>query len=119
MKLQLLHYACKPLRTLVAMGDINTDKYAEHRKGKDMDSFLGMMGELRLVCCARVAWSRVHANFVTHGGDCVHADSHIDYILVISEASATAVRRLAFTPIQTYAKIVVAGMLHCLSTSMW
>ena len=29
LKLQLWHYACKPLHTLVVMGDMNTDLYAE------------------------------------------------------------------------------------------
>ena len=38
--------------------------------------------------------TRPHADFVTHDGDSAHADSHIDYILlVVSEASATSVRR--------------------------
>ena len=91
LKLQLWHYACKPLHTLVVMGDMNTDLYAEHRRGKDRGTFLGMM-ELKLVSCGQAAWPRAHVSFVTHGGDSVHVGSHVDYILV-SEASATAVRR--------------------------
>ena len=35
LKLQLCHCACKPLRTLVVMGDMNTDLYAERRRAKD------------------------------------------------------------------------------------
>ena len=45
LKLQLWHYACKPLHTLVVMGDMNTDMYAEHRRGKDRDALLEMMDE--------------------------------------------------------------------------
>ena len=92
LKLQLWHYACKPLHTLVVMGDMNTDLYAEHRRGKDRDALLEMMDELKLVSCGQAAWPQSHAGFVTHGGGSVHADSHIDYML-ISEASATSVRR--------------------------
>ena len=92
LKLQLWHYACKPLHTLVVMGDMNTDLYAERRRGKGLDALLGMMDELKLVSCGQAAWPQSHAGFVTHGGGSVHADSHIGYIL-ISEASATPVRR--------------------------
>ena len=53
---------------------------------------LDMMDELKLVSCGQAAWLRAHVDFVTHVGGSVHADSHIDYILV-SEASATSVRR--------------------------
>ena len=92
LKLQLWHYACKPLHTLVVMGDMNTDLYAEHRSGKDRDALLELMDELKLVSGGQAAWPESHAGFVTHGGDSVHADSHIDYML-ISESSATSVRR--------------------------
>ena len=92
LKLQLWHHACKPRHTLVVMGDMNTDLYAKHRRGKDRGMLLDMMNEFKLVSCGQAAWSRAHVGFVTHGGDSVHADSHIDYIL-ISQASATSVRR--------------------------
>ena len=74
------------------MGDMNTDLYAERRRGKDRDTLLDMMDELELVSCGQAAWPRAHVDFVTHGGGSVHADSHIDYILV-SESSATSMRR--------------------------
>ena len=51
LKLQLWHYACKPLHTLVVMGDMNTDLYAEHRRGKDRDALMEMVDELKLVSC--------------------------------------------------------------------
>ena len=66
--------------------------HAEHRSGKDRGTLLGMMDELKLVSCGQAAWPRAHVGLVTHGGDSVHADSYINYILV-SEASATPVRR--------------------------
>ena len=69
---------------------MNTDLYAERRRGKDRDMLLDRMDELNLVSCGQAAWHRAHVDFVTHGGGSVHADSHIDYILV-SEASATSV----------------------------
>ena len=94
LKLKLWHCACKPLRTLVAMGDMNTDLYAEHRRGKDRCMLLDMTDELKIVSCGQAAWLRAHVGFVTHGGGSVHADSHIDYILV-SEASATSLRRFS------------------------
>ena len=74
------------------MGDMNTDLYAEHRRGKDRGMLLDMMDELKLVSCSQAAWPRAHVDFVTHGGGNVHAVTHMDYIL-ISEASATSVRR--------------------------
>jgi len=92
MQLQLWHYACKPLHTLVVMGDMNTDLYAEHRRGKDRDALMEMVDELKLVSCGQAVWPQSHTGFVTHGGDSVHADSHIDYVM-ISESSATSVRR--------------------------
>ena len=92
LKLQLWHHACKPLHTLVVMGDMNTDLYAEHRRGKDRDAMIDMMDELKLVSCGQAVWPQSCSAFVTHGGDSVHADSHIDYVM-ISESSATSVRR--------------------------
>ena len=92
LKLQLWHYACKPLHTLVVMGDMNTDLYAAHRRGKDRDAMLEMMDELKLISCGQTVWPQSHTGFATHSGDSVHADSHIDYVL-ISESSATSVRR--------------------------
>ena len=92
LKLHLWHHACKPLHTLVVMGDLNTDLYAEHRRGKDRDALLDLMDELNLTSGGQAAWPETFTDFVTHGGDSVHADSHIDYIL-ISEASAKSVRR--------------------------
>ena len=53
---------------------------------------LDMVDELKLVSCGQAAWPRAHVDFVTHGGGSVHAGAHIDHIL-ISEASATSVRR--------------------------
>ena len=82
LKLQLWHYACKPLRTLVVMGDMNTDLYAERRRGKDRDALLEMMDELKLVSGGQAAWPESHAGFITHGGGSVHAGSHIDYLSV-------------------------------------
>ena len=73
LKLQLLHCACKPRRTLVVMGDMNTDLYAERRRGKDRDVLLGMMDELKLVSCGQAAWPRAHVEFVTHSGGSAHA----------------------------------------------
>ena len=49
LELPLWHCACKPLRTLVIMGDMNTDLYAERRRGKDCVTLLEMMDELKLV----------------------------------------------------------------------
>ena len=73
LKLLLWHYASKPLHTLVVMGDMNTDLYAERRRGKDCDALLEMMDELKLVSCGQAAWPQPHAGFVTHSGDSVHA----------------------------------------------
>ena len=39
LKLKLWHYACKPRHTLVVMGDMNTDLYAEHRRGRTETCF--------------------------------------------------------------------------------
>ena len=52
LKLRLWHYACKPLHTLVVMGDMNTDLYAEHRRGKDRGMPLDMIDELN----TRLLW---------------------------------------------------------------
>ena len=71
---------------------MNTDLYAEHRRGKDRDAMMEMIDELKLVSCGQAVWPQSHTGFVTHGGDSVHADSHIDYMM-ISESSATSVRR--------------------------
>ena len=90
--LHLWHYASKPKHTIVVMGDMNTDIYAGRRRGKDSEALVQMMDGLKLTSAAEAAWPRSHASFMTHAGDSVHADSHIDYVL-ISEASATAVRR--------------------------
>ena len=81
-KLQLWHYAYKPRHTHVVMGDMNTDLYAERRRGKDRDMLLDMMDELKLVSCGQAAWLRAHVDFVTHVGGSVHADFYIDYIYV-------------------------------------
>ena len=88
LKLKLWHYACKPFHTLVVMGDMNTDLYAEHRCRKDRDAMMEMLDELKLVSCGQAVWPQSHTGFVTHGGDSVHADSHIDYMM-ISYVSAT------------------------------
>ena len=56
LELQLWHYACKPLHTLVVMGDMNTDLYAEHRRGKDRDAMMEMMDELKLVSCGQAVY---------------------------------------------------------------
>ena len=65
LKLQLLHYAFNPLRTLVVIGDMNTDLYAEHRRGKDRNAMIEMMDELILVSCGQAVWPQSHAGFVT------------------------------------------------------
>ena len=108
LKLQLWHYACKPLHTLVVMGDMNTDLYAVHRRGKDRDAMLEMMDELKLISCGQTVWPQSHTGFATHGGDSVHADSHIDYVL-ISESSATSVRRFGLSPILALPPIAVTA----------
>ena len=78
--------------TLVVMGDMNTDLYAEHRREKDCDALLETMDELKLVSCGQAVWPQSYAGFATHGGGSAHTDSHIDYMM-ISESSATSVRR--------------------------
>ena len=45
------------------MGDINTDLYAERRRGKDRAMLLDMMNELKLVSCGQAAWPRTHVDF--------------------------------------------------------
>ena len=57
------------------MGDMNTDLYAEHRRGKDRGAMMEMMDELKLVSCGQAVWPQSYSGFVTHGGGSVHADS--------------------------------------------
>ena len=53
--MHLKHYALKINCTLVLTGAMNTDLYAEHRKGKDVDALVWLLWELNLVSCAAAA----------------------------------------------------------------
>ena len=63
--MHLKHYALKSNCTLVLAGDMNTDLYAEHRKGKDVDALVWLLRELNLVGCATAAWPETHHLFCT------------------------------------------------------
>jgi hypothetical protein len=90
--MHLQHYAYNPLYTIIIMGDMNTDIYAESRQGKDFEALVTMVRDPRLGSCAEAAWPQMHQTFQTHGDDSAHGDSHIDYMLMTT-SSASAVRR--------------------------